>query len=128
MGAWADRIIAGVRDRIENECDAFGVELTADVRQAISTPVIRGPNGNVVQRSPPFADPWLETGHLWRSQGHDVFSGATFVQLNIWNTAYYARALNAGHDGIAPRPFWGHVEAAVPALRSRVAAAIVGKR
>lgn len=128
MGEWADRVMAKVRDRIETEVDAAGVDITADVRAAISTPVVRDNDGNVIQRSDPNTDPWLETGVLWESQGHDVATDAHSVQVNFTNTAYYARSLNIGHDNIAPRPFWLHVTSRAKEVRDRVRDAILGKR
>ena len=127
MGELADKLTARIRSRIEDECNAIGWDVTADVRAAISKPVVRVGN-QVVQRSPPGADPWLDTGHLWESQNHDVSVGEKSVTLNIGNGAWYARILNDGHDGIAPRPFWNHVTEAIPRMPQRVADAISGKR
>jgi hypothetical protein len=131
MGDFTEKLVARIRDRIENELDAIGVEVTAEVRQAISTPVVRV-GRTVVQRSSPGNDPWLETGHLWRSQNHTITSGERSVTLNIGNAAHYARALNDGHEWndtfVEARPFWSHVTEAIPRMPQRVADAIFGKR
>lgn len=129
MGDWSDRIVARLRDRIENEADSIGVEMTADIRANISTPVIRDSLGNVVVRSPPFEYPWLETGHLRSRERHEIESASTYVQLNVINDAAYARRLHDGHGNVEPRPF--HDIALIewrPQFRPRMVAAITGRR
>lgn len=106
MGSWAQGIIANMRSRIEAEAEQIGREMVEDIQQAISTPVVRDFSGfNVVQRSPEFSDPWLETGNLWRSQHYEVQPYLEVMELNVFNVAIYARRLNDGHGNVAPRPF-----------------------
>lgn len=130
MGEWAERVMARVRDRVENEADAIGAEMVADIRENVSTPVVRDDAGNVIGRSSPGDNPWLETGFLQSSERHEVRTESpTRVVLNVINDAWYARALHDGHGNVAPRPFHDLSLAEwEPRIRPRIADAIVGKR
>lgn len=107
MGEWSEKIMQAIRQRIAVKAEEIGREMVSDIQKAISTPVVRSPSGFfVIQRSPSFEDPWLETGNLWREQYYEVYPRAPIIELNVFNTAIYARRLNDGHDNVAPRPFY----------------------
>jgi pectin methylesterase-like acyl-CoA thioesterase len=92
--------MAQVIDRAEIAADSIGLDMVAYIRESISTPVEY--HGDVVIRSDPGDPPRMETGHLWRSQRHDVVTHGMVVHLDVINDAHYAWRLN---DGDLFRPF-----------------------
>jgi hypothetical protein len=126
MGEFSDRVIANMRFRIELELSQVGDEMVVDIQQAISTPVGRDSSGNVIERSAPGEDPWLDTGILQASENSEVVNGST--ELNVFNTAEYARRLNCGHGNVAPRPFHDFaIQRWFPVIPQRILSAAVGK-
>lgn len=126
MGRFKEQFMARLMDRLENEADSIGVEMTEDIRDKISTPVVRNDNGIVIQRSPVGDYPWLETGHLKASQRHEIsHPAATTVTLTLSNDAHYSRRLQT----TLSRPFFALAFADWRALIGpRLLAAMAGKR
>jgi hypothetical protein len=111
MGAWSEKIMARIRERVEQEADSIGVEMVQDIQANISHPVERDDAGNVIGRSPEGSNPYLETGNLRASERHDIDSDGNGTTLRVINDAAYARRLHDGHgaDSVfgpaGPRPF-----------------------
>jgi hypothetical protein len=127
MGEWSEQIMAGVRERAELSLDSTGKEMVEDIQEELATPVVRDMDGHVIERSPPGGFPWMETGNLRQSENYEILSDGP--QINIINTAYYARRLNDG-DGnrLLPRPFHEIAKVKwIPEMRRRVADAVAGK-
>lgn len=126
MGRFKEQFMARLMDRLENEADSIGVEMTGFIREQISTPVVRNDAGVVIQRSAPGDYPWLETGHLQASQRHGVSRTAkTTITLTLSNDAHYARRLQT----TLFRPFFALAFAEWRSLIGpRLLAAAAGKR
>jgi hypothetical protein len=126
MGELAEKVIAKLRERIVFEADSIGVDMVADIRDHISTPVQRFVGG-VVIRSAPGEDPFLDKGHLWESERHEVIESGPVIELNIINDAAYARRLHDGHDNVEPRPFHDlAMDRWRPLIAERIRDAVVG--
>jgi hypothetical protein len=128
MGEWSSQIIAMLKDRAETEADSLGLDMVADIRANISTPVVRGPLGGVI-RSRPYEYPFKEKGLLWMSERHHVGTNGTVVELDIINDAPYARRLHDGHGNVEPRPFHDLARYEwAPQIPHRIIEAIAGRR
>jgi hypothetical protein len=135
MGAWSERIMAGIRERIATEAEEIGREMAADVQNRISTPVVLDEETGWMIRSVEGNYPFLETGELQASEYHDVESDGTGTTLRIINDAPHARRLHEGHSGnepfgpAGPRPFHTLIMGEwAGRFHSRIRDAITGNR
>lgn len=128
MGEWSNGVIQRMNGRIAIEAENIGQDMVADIQDAISQPVVRDISGfNVIERSPEFQNPWLETGNLWASEHYQVWPALPDgVELEVFNVAIYARRLNDGHGNVAPRPFHDLAKLRwYPVIPPRIQAAII---
>ena len=93
MGEWSERVMAGIRDRLENECDAIGVEMVADIRQAISVPVEITIGANDMRLRRPAATSAAAARSMWWREEECTST----CMISHWNAASRSCLVTPSH-------------------------------